>query len=131
MAALVFVLREESDAKALYAALKEGWHEAAEQGKPVTVTVHEFEEPRTEAQNRKFWQLMRQIAKNAWLHGGQFGPESWAEYYRRQFIGITTTPRGKEVGISSHTLNITKFSELLTMIEHHAQHELGLEPNLL
>lgn len=131
MPAQVFILRDDKTAHALYDVLKGTWRIAAAQDRPVVVTVHDHEDPRTEAQNRRFWRLMHIIAGNAWVAGGRFSAEAWAEHYRKQFLGVTTTPKGRELGISTRGLTVPQFSEFLTKIEHHATHDLGLDLSAL
>jgi hypothetical protein len=122
-----FTLSSEAEANALWEELRRTWRVAAEASRPLTVVLHEYDEPRTDAQNRMFWRLMRFISKYARVHGGHFSPEAWAEHYKRSLLGTTVGPKGKEIPIPTHDLSVREYSLFLSNIEAHAHDELGLD----
>lgn len=60
-----FILREESNAKALYAYLKANWQAMAAQDKPLAVNVSQHKDKRHNQQNRLYWSYLKQIATQA------------------------------------------------------------------
>jgi hypothetical protein len=122
-----FILRSESDAQRLYAALKGNWRAFADRGHPLAVTVAEHKSRRSVEQNRRYWLILNQIAEGAWIGGKQFSAEAWHEAFKRRFIGCEETPDGGTVGISTTTLDVGSFGEYMTKIEAHAATELGVE----
>jgi hypothetical protein len=123
----MFILRDDTNARALWVFLKANWLAMARAGKPVSVTVQEHKAKRTDAQNRLYWSLLHAIAKTAWVDGKQFEAEAWHEHFKREFIGCTELPSGELAGISTTTLSVTDFIDYIERVRHHAADELGLE----
>lgn len=126
-----FVLRNEINAKALYAFLKQNWRAMANKGHPLAVTVSEYKSKRSVEQNKRYWLILNQIAESAWVNGRQFSADAWHEHYKRLFIGVEELPSGKEAGISTTTLDIEEFGNYMTRIEANAAQELGVELEVL
>lgn len=127
----VFILRNDNFAQALWAFLRSNWKAMAEAGKPLAVTVSEFQAKRSVEQNSRLHALLADIARNAWVNGRQYDAETWKEFYRRKFIGIEEyeLPDGtrSERGISTTTLGVGDFASFMTQIECHAAQDLGVE----
>lgn len=129
MAAMLrtFILRDDMNAAALWAFLKNNWKPMATDGKPLAVTVTPHKAKRSSDQNKRYWAILNEIAENAWINGQQFSAESWAEFFKGKFIGFEETPDGRRIGISTTTLDVSEFNEYTTRIEVYAAAELGIE----
>jgi hypothetical protein len=123
-----FVLRDEPNARHLWAFLKSNWRALAGTGRPLSVTVAEHKSKRTLEQNKRYWAILNEIAELAWVNGKQYSADAWHEYFKGLFIGYEETPDGRRAGISTTTLSVAEFSDYMTRIEQHAADELGL-PN--
>lgn len=122
-----FILRDDRNATALYAFLKANWRAMADQDKPLAVEIREHKDKRSVEANKYYWQLLKFIAGNAWINGKQYSKEAWAEHFKQSMIGYEELPSGKQIGISTTTLNVAEFAEYLRNIEQYATTELGLE----
>ena len=122
-----FVLREESQCRALYAYLRHNWPAMAAQGKPLAVTVAEHKDKRHAQQNRLYWALLRQVANQAMVDGRRYSDEVWHEQFKREFIGCEELPSGATVGISTTALSVEEFSTYIERIREYASDELGIE----
>ena len=90
--------------------------------------MQEYGEKRSIPQNKRYWKaLLNEIAANAWVDGKQYSALAWAEFFKGKFIGFEETPDGRQIGISTTTLNVAEFSAYMTQIEAYAAQELGLE----
>ncbi|QTD88800.1 recombination protein NinB [Burkholderia anthina] len=132
MAALAtFILRGDGHAKRLYEFLKANWRQMAAAGKPVAVTVYPYREKRTIDQNKKLHAMIREIAEQAWIDGRQYSEDSWKEIIRRTYIGVEEIdlPDGTRIerGISTTTLTVEEFAQLITVVQAWATTELGIE----
>lgn len=121
-----FVLRNESNAQALWNFLKSNWVALAKDGKPLAVTVTEHKAKRSADQNRRYWSILNEIAANAWIDGKQFSAEAWHEHFKRKLIGCEETPDGGSVGISTTTLNTAEFTDYMNKVEAFAATEIGI-----
>lgn len=126
-----FVLRDATHLKQLGSFLRSNWLAMAQAGKPLAVTVTEAKSKRSDDQNRKLHALIRDIAETAWVDGEQYSPEAWKEEIRRRFIGTEEIelPGGTVVerGISTTTLSVQDFSDLIEQVQQWAITELGVE----
>ncbi|EPS1221638.1 recombination protein NinB [Burkholderia cenocepacia] len=132
MAALAtFILRGDGHAKRLYAFLKANWRVMAAAGKPVAVTVYPYREKRTIDQNKKLHAMIRDIAEQAWVDGRQYSEDAWKEIIRRTYIGTEEIdlPGGTRVerGISTTSLDVEQFAQMITAVQAWAVSELGIE----
>jgi hypothetical protein len=88
---------------------------------PVHVKVQHVEEKRRNAQNRRYWALMHQIAEQLKVNGLQMDPESWHEWAKRRFIGVReiVLPDGEIValGQSSTELSVRAFGDYMECLE--------------
>ena len=122
-----FVLRNDINARQLWAFLRANWVAMAQAGKPFAVVIAEHKAKRSGEQNRRLWALLNDISANAWVGGRQFSAEAWHEHFKRQFIGIEELPGGATAGISTTTLGVAEFSAYMDRIEHYAAQSLGIE----
>lgn len=122
-----FVLRGDPQAQALRAFLRSNWRALAEAGKPLAVTVSEHKAKRSTDQNKRYWAILNEIAAGAWVNGKQFSADAWHEFFKAEFIGKEETPDGRQIGISTTTLDVAEFGEYMTRVEHYAAEQLGLE----
>jgi hypothetical protein len=126
-----FVLRQESNAQALWAFLKANWRAMADAGKPLALHVTEAKSKRSDAQNRLLHATLTEIANNAWVKGKQYDMETWKEFFRQKFIGTEEyeLPDGRRAqrGISTTKLSVSECADFITHIQMYAADELGLE----
>lgn len=127
----IFILRDQVHVRSMQAFVDANWRAMSQREKPLQVTVAEYRESRTVAQNAKLHALLQEIADNAWVDGKQFDMETWKEFFRRRMIGSeeTVLPDGEiiERGISTTTLDVVEFSTLIEKIQAYAATDLGLE----
>jgi predicted RNA-binding protein YlxR (DUF448 family) len=126
-----FVLRNVDHANELIRFLKEHAGPAASDGRPLAVSVAEHKAQRSGEQNRLFHALLNQIAEQATVDGRQYSAEVWKEQIRRRFIGLEEIdlPDGTrtERGISTKSLNVGEFSNLIEIVRAWAQTDLNIE----
>ena len=121
-----FILREESNAKALYAYLKANWRSMAAQDKPLAVNVSQHKDKRHNQQNRLYWSYLKQIATQAMIDGKQYSDECWHEHFKGEFLGYVDLPNGRKMAESTTKLNVTDFAKYVTKVEAYAVSELGV-----
>lgn len=126
-----FVIRSETLMQAVTAFIQSNAMPMLQQGKPMAVTVTEAKSKRSLEQNARLHALLQEIANNAWVEGRQFDMETWKEFFRREYIGVEEyeLPNGKrsERGISTTTLSVGDFADLMTKIEQYAADHLAVE----
>lgn len=121
-----FILREESNAKALYAYLKANWRAMAAQDKPLAVNVSQHKDKRHNQQNRLYWSYLKQIATQAMVDGKQYSDECWHEHFKGEFLGYVDLPNGRKMAESTTKLNVTDFAIYVNKVEAYAVTELGV-----
>lgn len=121
-----FVLREESQCRALYAYLRHNWPTMAAQGKPLAVTVAEHKDKRHAQQNRLYWALLKQVSEQAMVDGRRYSDEVWHEQFKRVLLGLVDLPGGAKAGESTTKLNVSEFAEYVTKVAAYAATELGV-----
>jgi hypothetical protein len=122
----IFVLRDQSNAHALWQFLRNNWEAMANAGKPLAISVQEHKAKRSSEQNRLYWQRLNEISESAWVGGKKFSAEAWHEFMKRHLIGYEDLPRGGMVGLSTTTLSVAEFSEYIDRVEAYATAELGI-----
>lgn len=122
----LFVLREESQCRALYAYLKNNWPACAKSGKPLVVSVAEYNEKRNNPQNALMWALLAEIAEQAMVDGRRYPKECWHDHLRGELLGYVDLPNGKKTPISTTTLSVSEFAEYVNRIMAYAATELGV-----
>lgn len=126
-----FVLREPNQYKLMMAFLESNWATCAQQGKPLSVTVMEYKVKRNLEQNKLLHAVCRDIADSAWVNGRQYDADMWKEYFKRRFIGSEEIPLpgGEFVdrAISTTTLSVPEFADLIDKIQAYAATELGVQ----
>lgn len=123
----VIVLRDEAAAQSLWSILRQNWRAMASAGTPLEVIVCPWRRQRTQAQNRKYWAVLNEIAEHAWVDGKQYAAEVWHEEFKRRFIGMADLPFGGAAGISTTGLSASEFAEYLTRIQAFAAMDLGVQ----
>jgi hypothetical protein len=123
----VFILHGDTQAKSLWAFLRQNWQALAEQGKPLSVTVTEHKSKRSGEQNKRYWSILNEIADQSWVAGKQFSSDAWHEYMKRKFIGTDDLPGGGNIGISTASLSVAEFCDYMTKVEAYAASELGVQ----
>src|SRR5574343_291922 len=122
----LFVLREETQCRALYAYLKNNWPACAKSGKPLAVTVAEYKDKRHNQQNALMWVLLEQIAEQAMVDGRRYSKKCWHDHLRGELLGYVDLPNGKKTPISTTTLTVSDFAEYVNKIMAYAATELGV-----
>ena len=84
---------------------------------------------RSNEQNRRYWELLNQLAEQLKTADGKFSAEVWHWYFRQRFLGCedVTLPNRKKMVIPRSTtdLDIPEFTEYMDRVEHFA-HEHGV-----
>lgn len=122
-----FILRNETNAKALWAFLRQNWVAMSVAGKPLQVDIGPEKTTRSIQANRRYWSILHQIAETGWVQGKRFSAEAWHEHCKRTFIGCEDLPGGQVVGLSTSKLSVAEFSEYMTRVEAWAATDLGIE----
>lgn len=128
-----FVLRDDRAMGALRDAVRD-WRLKAAMEQPITVTVAAYKARRNGDQNRLLHALINEIADNVERGGRKYEPEVWKELIRRQFIGTEEVdlPDGTRItrGLSTTTLSVGEFSDLIDRVTAWAVLELGMDTTL-
>jgi hypothetical protein len=126
-----WVLRNPDAAHDLIAFLKENAGAAAADKKPLTVTVDTYKTVRSNDQNRLFHAILKGIAEQAVIDGKQYEQDVWKEIIRCKFIGTEeiNLPDGLRIerGISTKTLSVGDFSNLIEIVRAWAATDLNIE----
>ncbi|MDR5802168.1 recombination protein NinB [Caballeronia sp. LZ001] len=126
-----FVLRNPDIAHELIAFLKAHAGPNASAGHPLAVTVATHKQARSADQNRLLHALLNDIAQQAVIGGKQYEVDVWKEIVRCKFIGTEeiSLPDGTRIerGMSTKTLGVGDFSNLIEIVRAWAQTELGVE----
>ena len=111
----VFVLREDRNAQALYAWLKQNWRAMAAAGKPLVVELKPEKTRRSLDQNARYWALVAQVAEQASVGGRQYSAEAWHELGSprtdRVGLGLTTASPDDAARLLALALDATGASE--------------------
>lgn len=124
-----FVLRNDDNAKALYAFLKHNWRAMAEANKPLAVTISEHKERRSTAANARYWALVSAISEQAWIGGKQYAPETWHEFLKDSFAPKEDSPGGLKP-MSTARMDVEQFSAYSLAVELYAMNEHNIEFSL-
>ena len=126
-----FVLRAPEHAHSMVAFIKQHAGPQAAAGRPLVVSIDEYKAKRTGEQNRLLHALLNDIAEQASVNGKRFSAETWKEHVRRLFIGMEEIdmPDGSrlERGISTTTLSVGDFTQLIDRVQAWAVTELGVQ----
>lgn len=122
-----FVLRDPGHYRNLLGFIGANWEACAKRERPLEIVVSEYKAKRSDAQNKRYWAILNEIAESAWVDGKQFSSDAWHERFKRVLIGSEELPGGGEVGISTTTLDVAEFSTYMDKIESYAVSELGVE----
>jgi NinB protein len=122
----IFILKDEKQAQNLWQMLRCKWRIMAQNGKPLSVTVSEYKDKRSQERNRLYWSTLGEIAESAIVNDQKFGAESWHEFFKRYYIGCDELPGGGVIGMSTTKLSIVEFSEYVDKVQAYAATELGM-----
>ena len=123
----IFILREDRHAQALYAFLKANWKAMAEKGQPLVLEIRPEGARRSKDQNRHYWQVLSQIATQAWINGKNYPAEIWHEAAKRKFLPLIDLPGGGSIAASTTGLKVKEFAEYVAHVEAWAAQELGVQ----
>lgn len=132
----LFVLREPAHFDSMVAALKANWKVMADAGQPLGCHVAPYKRTRRDEANSLMWVWLTQIARDAWVAGRQFVPETWHEHFKELFLPEANA-RGDEkwainvdgtrrVVMSTTRLNTTEMSTYMTAFSAFAATDLGV-----
>ena len=122
----VFVLRAPEHGHALVSYVKSLAGPMAASGRPLMVTVDEYQAKRSSEQNRLLWALLTEIAEQVELEGKRFAKEAWYAHYLDLYAPKQEGPSGL-VPMGSSQMTKEQFANFVTRIECHAVQELGVE----
>lgn len=121
-----FVLRSPEHGHQLVSYIKAIAGPAAAAGRPLVVEVGEYNQRRSNEQNRLLWALLTEIAEQVELDGKRFSKEAWHEHFKDMFAPKQEGPGGL-VAMSTSQMNKQQFQEYVTRIEVHSVQTLGVE----
>ena len=85
------------------------------------LTFQPLRQKRRDAQNRRYWAILHQIAEQLKINGNVLIAETWHECAKRRFIGVIEIPLPDGeiivVGMSSTELDIPEFNDFMMMVE--------------
>ena len=126
----VFELRHEAHIIACGAFIRANWKACLDAGEPLVVEIRQRGDRRSREQNKRLHAMLQAISEQAWVNGRQFDAETWKEHFRRTMIGTEeiNLPDGTRIerGISTTTLSVGDFAELMVRIEAYAAGQLGV-----
>lgn len=99
--------------------LKKAFSEASRAltGDCFVLTLQREKEKRRNAQNRRYWAVLHEMAEQLDIND----VEAWHEWCKRRFIGVkeVTLPDGEiiNIGRSSTDLSVQEFADYMTSIE--------------
>lgn len=121
-----FVLRAPEHGKAMVDYVKAHAGAQAAAGKPLVVSVDEYNAKRSNQANARYWALLEEIAEQAVIDGKQFSREVWHEWFKDRFAPKQEGPSGL-VAMSTSAMAKPQFQEYVQRIEVHAVQTLGVE----
>lgn len=121
-----FVLRCPENARALLDHIKALAGPMAAAGKPLMVTVDEYQTKRSTQANARYWALLEEISGQAYVDGKRFSREAWHTYFREQYAPKEDGPAGL-TPMSTSQMDKETFQRYVTQIEVYAAETLGVE----
>jgi len=122
----VFVLRAPEHGHALVSYIKSLAGPMAASGKPLMVTVDEYQAKRSTQANARYWALLEEISEQAYVDGKRFSREAWHTFFRDQFAPKEDGPAGL-TPMSTSQMDKETFQRYTTQIELYAVETLGIE----
>jgi hypothetical protein len=122
----IFVLRAPEHGHALVSYIKSLAGPMAAAGRPLMVTVDEYQAKRSTQANARYWALLEEISSQAYVDGKRFSREAWHTYFREQFAPKEDGPAGL-TPMSTSQMDKETFQRYVTMIELYAVETLGVE----
>jgi hypothetical protein len=122
----VFVLRAPEHGHALVSYIKSLAGPMAASGRPLMVTVDEYQAKRSTQANARYWALLEEISEQAYVDGKRFSREAWHTFFRDQFAPKEDGPAGL-TPMSTSQMGKETFQRYTTQIELYAVETLGIE----
>jgi len=122
----VFVLRAPEHGHALVSYIKALAGPMAASGRPLMVTVDEYQAKRSTQANARYWALLEEISEHAYVDGKRFSREAWHTFFRDQFAPKEDGPAGL-TPMSTSQMDKETFQRYTTQIEFYAVETLGIE----
>ena len=121
-----FILRERRHLENLLAFVAANWEAMSQTKKPMQVDIKPESKKRSLQANRYYWQMLHQLAEQAWIEGRQYGSETWHEAAKRRHLGCIDLPGGGLMAMSTTDLSTSEFAEYVGRVEAWAATELGV-----
>ncbi|WP_241300558.1 recombination protein NinB [Burkholderia stabilis] len=121
-----YILRNKEIAQRMVDYIKAVAGPAAAAGKPVVVTVEEYQAKRSTQANARYWALLEEISGQAYVDGKRFSREAWHTYFREQYAPKEDGPAGL-TPMSTSQMDKEAFQRYTTRIEVYAVETLGVE----
>lgn len=103
--------------------------------RPLLVEVSEFQDQRTNAQNRLLHATLRDVAGQVEVDGKRFSQDAWKEHFRRAYLGTEeiTLPSGEIVtqGRSTAKASVQEMTEAIDRFLADLASEYGYLPEAL
>lgn len=122
----VFILRAPEHGHALVSYIKSLAGPMAASGRPLMVTVDEYQAKRSTQANARYWALLEEISGQAYIDGKRFSREAWHTFFRDQFAPKEDGPAGL-TPMSTSQMDKETFQRYTTQIELYAVETLGIE----
>jgi len=122
----IFVLRAPEHGHALVSYIKSLAGPMAASGRPLMVTVDEYQAKRSTQANARYWALLEEISEQAYVDGKRFSREAWHTFFRDQFAPKEDGPAGL-TPMSTSQMDKETFQRYTTQIELYAVETLGIE----
>ena len=123
------ILRDREHARAVWHRIGAALGAMIDRG-PVELSLRPAKSKRSIEQNRRYWELLAQMAAAIVIDGRHFSAEVWHEHLKREFIGreelILPSGEIEQRGISTTTLNVSDFGDYMAKIEAWCATEHGV-----
>ena len=123
------ILRDRERARAIWHRIGAALGAMIDRG-PVELILRPAKSKRSLEQNKRYWELLNQLAAAVEINGRRFSAEVWHEHWKRELIGreelILPTGEIEQRGISTTTLNVSEFGDYMSRIEAWAATEHGV-----
>lgn len=121
-----FVLRDAEIARRMVNYVKAIAGPAAAAGRPLMVTIDEYQAKRSAQANSRYWALLEDISEQAVIDGKRFSREAWHTYFREKYAPKEDGPTGL-VAMSTSQMNKETFANYMQRVEVEAVQTLGVE----
>lgn len=121
-----YILRNKDIAQRMVDYIKAVAGPAAAAGKPIVVEVGEYQAKRSTQANARYWALLEEISRQAYVDGKRFSREAWHTYFREQYAPKEDGAAGL-TPMSTSQMDKETFQRYVTQIEVYAAETLGVE----